>query len=92
MVRERVRQFIFENFYVSDASRPADETSLLDEGFVDSTGMLEVIAFLETEFAVSVSQEEMTPENLETIGQIVRFVEDKLAKRVAANMTGAAAT
>jgi acyl carrier protein len=85
MVRERVKQFIIENFYVADPSCITDDTSLIDEGFVDSTGMLEVIAFIESEFGVSISDLEMTPENLETIGRIARFVSDKQAKRADAD-------
>jgi acyl carrier protein len=78
-VRDTVKQFVTQNFYVSDPGALGDETSLIAEGYVDSTGMLEVIAFLEHEFGVRVSDEETTPENLETIGRIAAFVERKRA-------------
>jgi acyl carrier protein len=73
-VEQRVRKFIVENFYVTDPSSIDDDTLLVTNGIVDSTGMLEVIAFLEAEFGVRVGDREMTPENLESISRIARFV------------------
>ena len=81
---ERVRDFILEYFYVSDPAELTDRTSLIESGIADSTGMLSVILFLETEFGISVEDRETTPDNLETIGRIAAFVERKLeAERVA---------
>lgn len=77
---ERVKQFIVANFYVSDPSELAGDTSLLTGGFVDSTGMLEVISFLESEYAIRVEDREITPENLETIDRIAAFVARKTAR------------
>lgn len=71
---QRIRQFIVENFYVSDPTELADDTSLITSGFVDSTGMLEVIAFLESEFGIRIRDQEMIPENLETIARIAAFI------------------
>lgn len=76
-VARRVRQFIVENFYVSDPSVLGDDASLITGGFVDSTGLLEVIAFLESEFAIRVLDAETIPDNLETIGRIAAFVSRK---------------
>jgi acyl carrier protein len=76
-VAQRVRQFIVENFFVSDPSMLADDASLITGGFVDSTGLLEVIAFLETEYGIRVLDQETIPENLETIGRIAAFVDRK---------------
>lgn len=73
----RIRQFIIGNFYVADASTLTAETSLLDSGIVDSTGVLEIIAFLEGEMGITVADEEMTPDNLDSIGKISHFVERK---------------
>jgi acyl carrier protein len=79
--RERVRQFILSNFYVSDPKALGDETSLLDRGIVDSTGVLEVIAFLEREFGIRVADEEMLPENLDSVGRLSAFIAAKAAAR-----------
>ncbi len=78
-VRERVRQFVVENFYVSDPARLAADTSLIAEGYVDSTGMLEVIGFLEEEFGIRIQDQELVPDNLESIDRIVAFVARKQA-------------
>ena len=76
-VAQRVRRFIAENFFVSDQSLLADDASLITGGVVDSTGLLEVIAFLESEYGISVLDQEMVPDNLETVGRISAFVERK---------------
>ena len=76
-VQERVKRFVVDNFYVSDPAMLSDDTSLIQGGFVDSTGMLEVIAFLEAEYGFHVDDLEMIPENLESIGQIAAFVARK---------------
>lgn len=73
-IEQRVREFILTNFYVTDEAVLAPDTSLIAEAIVDSTGMLEVIAFLEEEFGLAIADAEMTPENLETIGRITAFV------------------
>lgn len=76
-IADTVRRFIQQNFYVEDPAQLADDTSLVTEGIVDSTGMLEVIGFLETEFGIRVGDHETVPANLETIGKIAAFVAAK---------------
>ena len=76
----QVREFIVANFYVADPTTLDDDTSLLDRGIVDSTGVLEVISFLESTFGISVADEEMLPDNLDTIGRIAAFVARKREK------------
>jgi acyl carrier protein len=77
--RDEVRQFIVKNFYVADADSLPDGASLLERGVIDSTGVLEVIGFVEKTFGVRVEDEEMLPENLDSIERITAFVERKLA-------------
>ena len=79
-LREQVRQFIVSNFYVSDPAALVDHASLLDAGVVDSTGVLEIITFIETTFSVSVEDQEMLPENLDAVSNIVKFVQKKTGK------------
>jgi acyl carrier protein len=76
-VEQRVKQFIVENFYVSDEAALTSETSLVTGGYVDSTGMLEVVGFVETEFGVRVADTELVPENFETIARIAAFIARK---------------
>ena len=78
--RAKVVQFLTTNFYVADAQSLADDASLLDQGIVDSTGVLEVITFLESEFAIKVEDAEMTPDNLDTIANILAFIARKKAR------------
>jgi acyl carrier protein len=74
---QRVRQFIESNFYIADPSLLREDTSLMDTGMVDSTGVMEVVAFLETEFDVKVKDTEILPENLDSIARIASFVEKR---------------
>lgn len=76
-IQQQVRQFIVENFYVSDPSSIADDTLLVTTGVIDSTGMLEMIAFLEESFGIAIADQEMTPDNLESIERMVAFVTRK---------------
>lgn len=76
-ITERVRSFITENFYVDDDAALSDDASLLEHGIVDSTGVLEVIAFIEDELEVTVEDAEMLPENLDSIANIATFVARK---------------
>jgi acyl carrier protein len=78
-VREQVREFITTNFYVPDPNVIEDTTSFLDGGIIDSTGVLEVVTFIESEFGISVEDTEMLPENLDSVGNIVAYVERKRA-------------
>ncbi len=74
---ERVRRFITTNFYVTSPEALGDQASLLDAGVVDSTGVLEVIGFLETEFGITVEDVEITPENFDSISRITAYVRSK---------------
>ena len=76
-IRDTVRAFITKNFYVPDAAALSDDASLLDQGIVDSTGVLEVIGFLEGEFNITVEEDEILPDNLDSIAKIVAFVTKK---------------
>lgn len=73
----RIRSFIVNNFYVADPDALADDASLLESGIVDSTGVLELVSFLEQQFAVRVADEELLPDNLDSIAKAARFVERK---------------
>lgn len=72
-----IRAFLLKNFYVADAASLRDDTSLLSAGIIDSTGVLEVVAFLESELGVTVEDEEMLPQNLDSVAAMVAFVTKK---------------
>jgi acyl carrier protein len=74
-----VRDFIVENFLYGDGADLEDTTSFLSSGIVDSTGILEVVSFLEDNFSITIEDEEVVPENLDTIKDIDSFLQKKLA-------------
>ena len=77
--QERVRQFIVQNFYVADPTSLRDDTSFLDAGVIDSTGVLELVTFLETELGVTVADDELLPQNLDSLAAVAAFIARKQA-------------
>jgi len=76
----KVREYILENYlFTNDQNALMNEDSFLDKGIIDSTGILEIIMFLEDEFGVKVEDEEMIPENLDSVKNIVSFIQRKSA-------------
>jgi acyl carrier protein len=76
-IKEQVRSFVTSNFYVADPAALDDKDSLLERGVIDSTGVLEVIFFIEETFGIKVEDSEMLPENLDSIERIANFVARK---------------
>jgi acyl carrier protein len=76
-IKEQVRAFVTSNFYVADPTALDDGASLLDRGIIDSTGVLEVIFFIEETFGITVEDSEMLPENLDSIERIANFISSK---------------
>ena len=87
MIREAeieltIRAFIEDNFlYRTEQAQLSDSESLLEAGLVDSTGVLELVDFLETEFQIRMADEEIVPANLDSIKAIVTYIK---ARREAA--------
>lgn len=76
--RARIRRYILENYlFTSDEKALVDGDSLMLRGVIDSTGALEVIFFLEETFGIKVEEEEMVPENLDSIDKIVAYLQRK---------------
>jgi acyl carrier protein len=74
-----IRKYLTDQFLFGD-SRPLErDVSLLDQGIVDSTGILELIHYLEEHFGIKVQDDELLPENLDTIGNICAFLERKVS-------------
>ncbi len=76
-VEDRVRTFIIENFLLGDEQALPRSQSLLDSGVVDSTGVIELVGFLEETYMIEMADEELVPENLDTIANIAAFVKRK---------------
>jgi acyl carrier protein len=71
------RTFITGNFFVADPLSLSNTDSLLDQGIIDSTGVLELIGFIEQEFGVTVDDQDLIPENLDSIACLAAYVDRK---------------
>jgi acyl carrier protein len=75
-----IRQYIMENLlFTTDESALQDDSSFLDEGIIDSTGVLEIILFIEDTFDIQVNDDEMLPANLDSVNNLAAFVNRKQA-------------
>jgi acyl carrier protein len=78
IVEKQVRDFIIENFLFGDDSRAIDaSTSLIENDLVDSTGILELVAFIEERFGISVADQEIVPDNFDSLARITAYVSGK---------------
>lgn len=73
-LKEKIKVFVIENFMFGDADGLKDDTSFLEEGIIDSTGVLELVSFLEEDFSIDVDDEELIPENFDSINNVVAYV------------------
>lgn len=79
-VRAELTEFIVTNYLFGDATMTLrDDDSLIEEGIIDSTGILELIEFLESHFGIQVSEAETVPENLGSVTNLTQFVMSKQA-------------
>lgn len=77
-ISSRVRAFIVENFLFGDTSYELAETaSLIDNDIIDSTGVLELVAFIEDDFAVTMADADIVPANLDSVERIASFIKQK---------------
>jgi len=77
-MREQIRSYVIENFLFGDDTGLDDSVSFLESGMIDSTGILEVIGFLEENFSIKVDDEELIPENLDSINNLVGYLVRKM--------------
>ena len=77
-VKNKIRTFIIENYLFGDDEGLEESTSFLDEGIIDSTGILELIDFISEEFDITIEDEELIPENLDSINNVTVFIGKKL--------------
>ncbi len=76
-VTDRIRVFLVTHFPAARTRRLDDEERLLANGILDSLGVLDLVGFLEKEFEISVSDEDLVPDNFETLGRLRAFVQTK---------------
>ena len=83
-LKAKIRDYIIENFLFGDTAPLTDDgISLLDEGIIDSVGVMELVAFLEGDLELSIDDAELVPENLDSVDNLVTFVESKRKAGVA---------
>jgi acyl carrier protein len=74
----KIRKFIFDNFlFDADEGDLQNDSSFLDQGIIDSTGVLELVEWLEDEYGLSVEDEELIPENLDSVNNLADFISRK---------------
>lgn len=81
---QSIREFIVRNFLYGDEDRLGGSTSFLNDGIVDSTGVLELVTFLEETYGISVQDDEMVPANLDSLDNIRNYLAKKLSSQATA--------
>ncbi|HHI02073.1 MAG: acyl carrier protein [Candidatus Zixiibacteriota bacterium] len=80
-IRSALRAFIMESFLFGNTEQAFDDSdSFMENGIVDSTGILELISFIEEQYNIQIDDEELIPENLDSINNLVSFIARKTAK------------
>ena len=80
-MRNELRKFIIDNFlFGKDSVEFSDDDSFLEMSLIDSSGVLELVGFLEDKYDITVRDNELVPENLDSINQLVRYLEMKMAE------------
>ena len=78
-IEQELRQFVIDNFLFGQSNgHLKNDDSFLDKGIIDSTGVLELVAFLEEKYQIKIQDRELIPDNLDSINNLIRFVESKL--------------
>lgn len=76
-----IRKFIIDNFYYGqDAQALEDDTSFLENGIIDSTGVLELVSFIQEQYAIHVSDDELIPDNLDSLNKVSSYLHRKLVQ------------
>jgi len=76
-VKLRLRAFVAKNFHLPDPDSFDDMTSFIDRGVIDSTGVLELVTFVEAEYGLAVADDEIVPANFDSISALAGFVARK---------------
>jgi acyl carrier protein len=78
-VEQELRRFVIDNFPFGEVGEGlSNDDSFIDQGIIDSTGVLELVTFLEETYEIKVEDEELIPDNLDSINRLVKFIERKL--------------
>ena len=83
---EEVRSFVVDNFLLGKGEGFSNDASFLEQGVIDSTGILELVSFLEENYRIEITQEELNPENLDSINRIGVYLSRKFCTPEAAQV------
>ena len=76
--KEKIKEFIVNNFLMGeDSSSIQDDTSFLEQGIIDSTGILELVEFVQDTFSIKIEDEELIPDNLDSLNNLEKFINSK---------------
>jgi acyl carrier protein len=76
----QIRQFLLKKFPLARKRQLTDSDALLESGILDSQGVLDLVSFLEEQFSITIADDELVPENFQTIGRIAAFVETRTTR------------
>ncbi len=76
-IKEQIKQFFEDNFMAEFDDTFTEESSLLENGIIDSTGVLELVLYLEENFGIKIEDDELVPENLDSLKNIQNFIKKK---------------
>jgi acyl carrier protein len=78
-LKEEIRAFVVDNFLFGEDGGLQDDSSFLEDGIVDSTGIMQLVSFLQEEYLVAIEDQELIPDNLDSIQKVAAFIEGKRA-------------
>ena len=92
-MRDEIRQFIIDNFlFGRDGSGLSDDDSFLEKSLIDSSGILELVGFLEETYGIQVLDHELVPENLDSINKVLRYLDRKSTENMEIRIAGRTAS
>jgi len=78
MIHDQIRRYLLSHSADAEVAELADDESLLEAGVIDSAGMVDLIAYLEGTFAITIDEDDMIPENFDSIDAMAAYVDDKV--------------
>ncbi|HJS66404.1 MAG TPA: acyl carrier protein [Nitrospiraceae bacterium] len=81
---QKIRAFVVSNYLFGEEGKLENDDSFMETGIIDSTGILELVRFLEATFSIKVADEELIPDNLDSINKILAYLQGKLPSSAAA--------
>ncbi len=84
---QTIKKFVIDNYLFGEEGKLKNDDSFMETGIIDSTGILELVRFLESTYGIKVADEELIPDNLDSINKIITFIQSKKPTVVAVTNT-----